>query len=164
MAYFANQKTITIHKPQIEKDATKIILDRKVVEAAARELTGNEFKMYMYFASNSDNFDLDFSPSHFGNTYGITADTARKIVKKLEEKKYLIRRGRSENLFDFYLSPQKKLHLTIKVEKRYIEDESGARYPMSFGEFSKAALEDGEFTEDELKAYWSQQELVEEEK
>ena len=149
MAYYANQKTITINKPQCDRDDVKVILKRETIEAAARNLTGNEFKLYIYFASNSDGYKLDFSPKYFESIYGITAETTRKLVKQLEEKGYLVQKEKS-NLFDFFLEPHKQLDIIYEEEKRLVPTKSGY-IPATFREISQSLVDR---TKEEIQSYW----------
>lgn len=132
MGYYANQKTVKINKPEPQRDKARIIVDREQLEAAAKELTGNEFKLYLFFASDSDGFKRDFSPAHFAEVYGVSADTTRKLFKQLEEKGYLKQDESKKNLYQFYLLPPKQIK--IKLPRRRIIDEDGVIFELTYEE------------------------------
>ena len=160
---FPNQYKVVINKEEVNRstpDRRYFIAYQETLEAAARELTGNEFKLYVYFLSNRDKYEDLFSPDFFGKSYGVSADTARKLFQKLIEKGFLVKTAAHD--CEFYDRPQKKIKISVKVEKRYVIDDDGVIYEMSYSDFRKAALEDGEYTEEELKAAWNTFEIVKE--
>lgn len=133
---FPNQYKIKIDKEQVnQSDRSKVyfIAYQETLEAAARELTGNEFKLYIYFLNNKDGYEDLFSPSFFGEAYGVSADTARKLFQKLLEKGYLEKTA--EHNCIFYDKPQKKMK--IKVPRRRIIDEDGVPYELTYEELCK---------------------------
>lgn len=99
MAKYANQKTITIHKGknlgvfcQVPKEA---------LYSAARNLSYGAFKLWLYFASNADNYTFDFSFAHAYQNLDISKSTRTRAINELQELRYLIDRG--NNHYDFYL-------------------------------------------------------------
>lgn len=157
MGYYANQKTLTINKPSLTKDDIKVLIKRETLEAAARNLTGNEFKLYMYLASNADGYELDFAPKFFKRDYGVGEDTARKCMKNLEEKGYLVVKDGFECLFDFYLEPQKKIK--IQPQRRRIIDDNGEVFDVTYSELCEE-LEKANFTKKEIDEIWNEGEVL----
>lgn len=101
MAKYANQKTITIHKGknlgvfcQVPKEA---------LYSAARILSHGAFKLWLYFASNADNYTFDFSFAHADQNLNISKSTRTRAMNELQELGYLIDKG--SNHYDFYLQP-----------------------------------------------------------
>ena len=133
---FPNQYKVSICKENVnQSDRNKVyfIAYQETIEAAAKELTGNEFKLYIYFLSNKDGYKDLFSPAFFGEAYGVSADTARKLFQKLLEKGYLVKTA--EHDCEFYDKPQKKMK--IKVPRRKIIDEDGVPYELTYEELCK---------------------------
>lgn len=159
MAYYANQKTVKINKPEPERNKARVIIDREQLEAAAKELTGNEFKLYMFFASDNDGFKRDFSPAHFADVYGVSADTTRKLFKQLEEKGFLQQDENKKNLYQFYLLPQKKLDIEVSIERRRIVEKDGTEHLLTFEEFLEG-MKGSRYTEEQLKKAYERYELV----
>lgn len=99
MAKYANQKTITIHKGknlgvfcQVPKEA---------LYSAARILSHGAFKLWLYFASNADNYTFDFSFAHADQNLNISKSTRTRAMNELQELGYLVDKG--NNHYDFYL-------------------------------------------------------------
>ena len=151
MGYYANQKTVRINKPDPQKGNARIIVDREQLEAAARELSGNEFKLYMFFASDNDGFKRDFSPAHFADVYGVSADTTRKLFKQLEEKGFIKQDNYKKNLYQFYLMPQEEYEFV--EEKRLIKTVKGDTLAVSYSEVYEKFK--GKHSEEEIKNYWN---------
>lgn len=155
MGYYANQKTVKINKPEVERGRAKIIVDREKLEVAGRELTGNEFKLYMFFASDNDGFRRDFSPAHFSEVYGVSADTTRKLFKQLEDKGFIKADENKKNFYQFYLLPQKKLK--IKVPRKRIVDEDGVVYELTYEELCKELKG---YSEETISRVWNSGEEI----
>ena len=105
MAKFANQKTITIHKPKIVGQFCQVPLE--CVYHAMVDLKDSAFKLWLYFASNADNYTFDFSFAHAAKCTGISESSRTRAMKELTEKGYLVDLGR--NHYDFYLQPDIEL-------------------------------------------------------
>lgn len=133
---FPNQYKVTVRKEKVnqnDSDRVYFIAYQDTLEAAAQELTGNEFKLYIYLLCNKDGYEDLFSPAYFGSAYGVSADTARKLFQKLIEKGYLIKIA--EHDCEFYDRPQKKMK--IKIPRRRIVDEDGEVFELTYEELCK---------------------------
>ena len=64
-------------------------------------LSGNEFKLWTYFADNANGYKMDFYPSDFIRTAGVSYDTYRRAFKTLEKKGYIIASHKMKNLYIF---------------------------------------------------------------
>ena len=155
MAYYANQKTVKINKAEPQRDKAKIIVDREQLEIAAKQLTGNEFKLYMFFASDNNGFKRDFSPAHFAAVYGVSADTTRKLFKQLEDKGFIKEDEDKKNFYNFYLLPQNKMK--VKAPRRRIVDEDGVVYELTYEELCKE-LEG--YSKETVDYYWNNAEVI----
>lgn len=147
---FPNQYKVVINKEKVnQRDEKRVyfIAYQDTIEAAARELTGNEFKLYIYFLSNQDAYEDLFSPAFFGDTFGVSADTARKLFQKLIEKGFLYKT--EAHTCEFYDRPHKKMK--IKAPRRLIVDEDGVAYELTYEELCKE-LEG--FSKETIDYYW----------
>ena len=153
---FPNQYKVVINKEKVnqnDRERVYFLAYQETIEAAARNLTGNEFKLYIYLLSNQDKYEDLFSPAFFGEAYGVSADTARKLFQKLIEKNYLVKTA--EHNCEFYDKPQKKMK--IKVPRRRIVDEDGVIYELTYEELTKE-LEG--FSKETIDYYWNNGEEV----
>lgn len=64
------------------------------------------FALYLYFASNANNYKLEISPQAIENAIGMPRSTYYKKFQLLQEKGYIIQIGK--NLYSFYETPQKQ--------------------------------------------------------
>ena len=72
--------------------------------AAARDLRAHALMLYLYLASNANNFSLALSPAAIQEAIGMPASTYRDQFAKLVSKGYLVQTG--GNTFAFYEKPQ----------------------------------------------------------
>lgn len=100
MAKFANQKTITTHKPpsntlffQVPQDA---------LFQATKNLTHAALKLWLYCAKNADGYKFDFSPADAKERMGLSASSKDRAIKELVELGYLVA---ADNGYDFYITP-----------------------------------------------------------
>ena len=100
----ANQRLIAIHRTRAMSDFLGI--KNSHWQAAARDLGAHALMLYLYLASNADNFVLALSPTAIRQAVGMPTSTFRDQFLKLIDKGYLVQRGDS-NTFDFYETPQR---------------------------------------------------------
>lgn len=60
------------------------------IEVAAKVLSGNSFKLYIYLCQNVNGYRLEFSPQDIVDRFGISRAGIYNAIKELEEKQYLI--------------------------------------------------------------------------
>ena len=75
--------------------------------AAARDLRAHALMLYLYLASNANNFNLALSPAAIQEAIGMPASTYRDQFAKLVSKGYLVQTG--GNTFAFYEKPQPRV-------------------------------------------------------
>lgn len=73
-------------------------------QAASRDLGAHALQLYLYLASNANNFDLALSPVAVNNAIGMARSTYHDQFRKLVQKGYLV--PRNGNTFDFYEVPK----------------------------------------------------------
>ena len=62
--------------------------------------------LYLYLASNADNFTLALSPAAIRQVIGMPASTYRDQFVKLVDRGYLVQRGEGST-YDFYEVPKR---------------------------------------------------------
>ena len=102
MPYTApNQKVITIHREPLSGSFLGINNDNW--KYAARALGAHAFLLYIYFASNKDEFVLALSPQAIQMEIGMPPSTFRDQLKKLEACGFLM--AGKKNQYHFYETP-----------------------------------------------------------
>lgn len=89
MITYPNQKVVVIEPFVQIKGQLYFRLQIEAVEKAMRDLTGNEFKLYIYLAKNADNYKFALSPKHISEATGIGLRSCHDAIKTLIEKNYL---------------------------------------------------------------------------
>lgn len=98
----ANQRIVKIHREKAERNFLGI--NNETWKAASRDLGAHAFLLYIYFASNANNFDLALSPAAIQKEIGMPTSTYRDQFKKLMYKGYIVEK--QGNIYDFYERPQ----------------------------------------------------------
>lgn len=138
MAHYANQKTIHINRqvPDFKEKKQFLTAYTENIGMASRLLSGVAFKFYLYLLANKDEYELDYSPKHFANIYGVSYESAKKAPAQLEDAGYLILNNRGK--LEFFEVPQEKPSKIAtkarEAERRLIEQEDGEFKPMSYEE------------------------------
>lgn len=96
-----NQRTITVHRQELEKDFLGI--KNENWQYAARDLGPHGLRLYLYLAANADGYRFALSPAAIREAVGMPRSTYHDQFKVLEDKGYLIYKGGSS--FDFYEVP-----------------------------------------------------------
>lgn len=109
---YPNQRTVTIHKEPLNKNFLSINLD--VLREACMRLTPHELKLYIYLASNANNYNLALSQVAVTEAVNLPRSTYYDQVKNLINKGYLVQR--SGNHYDFYELPQTTMKSSIVRE------------------------------------------------
>lgn len=99
---YPNQRIIKIHRERVNTDFLGI--KNENWQAAARDLRPFALVLYLYLASNKDNFSLALSPAAVQSAVGLARSTYNDQFNVLVNKGYLVSRG--GNTYDFYEVPQ----------------------------------------------------------
>lgn len=99
---FPNQRTVRVHRERAESDFLGI--KNENWKAAARDLSAHALKLYLYLASNKDNYKLALSPAAVRQEIGMARSTYHDQFHVLVDKGYLVPAHGST--FDFYEVPQ----------------------------------------------------------
>lgn len=99
---FPNQRKIVVHRETARAD----FLGIKNVnwQSAARDLGAHALMLYLYLASNANNYELALSPQAIQNAIGMPRSTYHDQFAKLISKGYIVPNG--GNKYDFFEVPQ----------------------------------------------------------
>lgn len=101
-ATFPNQRTVRVHRERAASDFLGIKNDNW--KAAARDLSAHAFKLYLYLASNADNYELALSQAAVRSDIGMARSTFHDQFHVLVDKGYLV--PAHGNTYDFFEKPQ----------------------------------------------------------
>ena len=118
---FPNQRTICVHRERAESDFLGI--KNENWKAAARNLSAHAFKLYIYLASNKDNYKLALSPAAVRQEIGMARSTYHDQFHVLVDKGYLVPAHGST--FDSYEVPQSGTQLTNSMTLAGHANENG---------------------------------------
>lgn len=99
---FPNQRMIRIHRESARTDFLGI--KNENWQAASRDLGAHALQLYLYLASNANNYTTALSPVAVRQAIGMARSTYHDQFHKLVDKGYLV--PGSGNGFDFFEVPQ----------------------------------------------------------
>lgn len=101
-----NQNIIIIHKEYPEKDFLQVKNEswKNVLKGTKEDYAA--LALYLYLASNMNNYRLELSPQAIQNAIGMPRSTYYKKMKILKDNGYIIER--QGNLLEFYETPQEQ--------------------------------------------------------
>ena len=99
-----HQKVITIHRKPLGNNFLGINNDNW--KNAARILGAQAFLLYIYLASNKDDFKFALSPKAIHQEIGMPPSTFRDQLAKLESLGFLVAPPEQGNMYHFYEVPQ----------------------------------------------------------
>lgn len=118
-----HQKWIKVHKPKVTDRFLQITHSDWM--NANKTLTPFGLQLYLYLASNNDNYEFALSPADAEERAGIKSTSFHKYMRRLEEEGYIV--WKHGNVFDFYTSPRDPKERTQPdAHSDYIEFEDAA--------------------------------------
>ena len=99
---FPNQRMVRIHREPVKTDFLGI--KNENWQAASRDLGAHALQLYLYLASNANNYTTALSPVAVRQAIGMARSTYHDQFHKLVDKGYLV--PGTGNSFDFYEVPQ----------------------------------------------------------
>lgn len=99
---YPNQRIVNVHREPINADFLGI--KNENWQYAARDLKPYGCMLYLYLASNRNNYKLALSPAAVRQAIGMAQSTYRDQFNILLEKGYLVQTG--GNTFDFFEKPR----------------------------------------------------------
>ena len=97
-----NQRTVNIHRELVKSDFLGI--KNENWQAASRDLGAHALQLYLYLASNANNYSLALSPSAVRQAIGMARSTYHDQFNKLVDRGYLV--CSHGNTFEFYEVPK----------------------------------------------------------
>ena len=98
-----NQRRVTIHKCDGKKNYSKI--DREANFEAMRKLGYSAYMLYMIFCLNATGFKMYPSKAHICAETKLSKNVYYDAFSKLIDEGYLVRKGDSNCIFDFFEAP-----------------------------------------------------------
>lgn len=154
-----NQRIINVSKDTPTKGTRKPFASIFIeyIEAASKNLQGEiAFKMWLYLASNSNNYYFAWSPAAFAESYGCSEKSAREAFNQLVAKNYLVQKTTHKNEYTFYELPVVATAEAADIEpieptKLFLDKTTGKSVTMTFGQLVE------KFNNESLaKLYWAQ--------
>ena len=99
---FPNQRIVKIHREPVKTDFLGI--KNENWQAASRDLGAHGLRLYLYLASNANNYALALSPAAARSAVGIPRSTYADQFAVMVDKGYLV--PGAGNTYDFYEVPQ----------------------------------------------------------
>ena len=107
-----NQKKIFIQRVSEKAAKDYLKVSNNSLEVAMYNLKGNAFKLWIYFADNKNGYAMDLYPVDFCTKAKVSDSTYRRAFEELENKGYLIKSSKQQNLYLF-----KEVSTSNKIEK-----------------------------------------------
>lgn len=99
---FPNQRMVRVHRERAASDFLGI--KNENWQAASRDLGAHALQLYLYLASNANNYTVALSPVAVRQAIGMARSTYHDQFHKLVDKGYLV--PSHGNTFEFYEVPQ----------------------------------------------------------
>lgn len=103
-----NQKRICVLKEgKAQCDASHVYMktQKETMFKAMKDLTPTNFLVWLYLASQADNYTFNFSPAAITRETGLKKSALQEGIRVLIAQNYLIQRPNS-NIYDFYETPK----------------------------------------------------------
>ena len=110
---YPNQRMVKIHREPFKSDFLGI--KNENWKAASRDLRPPAFMLYLYLASNANNFTIALSPAAIRQEIGMARSTYHDQFHILVDKGYLV--PSHGNTFEFYEIPQPRTAQTAPKEE-----------------------------------------------
>ena len=99
---FPNQRMVKVHRESVKTDFLGI--KNENWQAASRDLGAHALMLYLYLASNANNYTVALSPVAVRQAIGMARSTYHDQFHKLVDRGYLV--PATGNSFEFYEVPQ----------------------------------------------------------
>ena len=104
-----NQKIISISgKAACDKENIYAKINKKALIEAMKNLTPTNFEVWLYLASQQNNYTFAFSPAAIQEETGLKKSSLQEGIRVLIKEKYLIKRNDNSNIYDFYEIPKEE--------------------------------------------------------
>ena len=102
---YPNQKVVTTHKAESNKENIYGILNIEALHQASKVMNDKEFRLYVYMSCQQDGYTYGLSPKAIKERIGLSEDRCRAAVNGLIDKGYLKKQTDGSNLYDFFENP-----------------------------------------------------------
>lgn len=130
-----NQRIVSIFRDTPKKESNRpfAYIYTNNIQEASRNLKGETaFKLWMYFASNKDNYTFAWSPKAFAETYGCSEKSAREAFNQLVSLSYLTT-GNHKNDFFFHETPPVSIS-AVEERREFIDNDTNTLYYWTYSE------------------------------
>lgn len=110
---YPHQRMVKVHRESVKTDFLGI--KNENWKAASRNLRPPAFMLYLYLASNANNFTVALSPAAIRQEIGMARSTYHDQFHILVDKGYLV--PSHGNTFDFYETPQPRPAQIVPTEE-----------------------------------------------
>lgn len=126
----SNERIVKISRDNVVKASGKpfACIYKENITNACCDLKPSTFKIWVYLASNKNNYDYPYSPAYLSKVINISVKTAQSAFNELKEKGYIEEDLERKDHYTFYEKPQEReevrevvnpytgeiLHLTYK--------------------------------------------------
>ena len=119
---YPNQRSLQINK-DTDGDEVHTSINIHAANTALKVLTPNAFKMWFYFAKNTDGYELALYSIKVMEDCGFKKNTYGKVWKELEDLGYIVKSNLSNSHYDFFERPmtQEEKMIIHKVNDETIE-------------------------------------------
>lgn len=130
-----NQKIISVLKDgKAQCDTSHIYMkaQKESMFNAMKDLTPTNFLVWLYLASQADNYTFGFSPAAISQETSLKKSALQEGIRVLIEHNYLIQRENS-NIYDFYEIPKTKeeieeMKICTHTDNKQSDDNSGFHF------------------------------------
>ena len=126
---YANQRMIKVHRESVKTDFLGI--KNENWQAASRDLGAHALMLYLYLASNANNYTVALSPVAVRQAIGMARSTYHDQFHKLVDRGYLV--PSHGNTFEFYEVPQAATQARNELSADRLDFEESPRYDAQEG-------------------------------
>lgn len=94
-----NQKTIKVNKEICDKQHLYAAINLEAMSKAMNDLSGEEFKVWCYFAKNQNGYQFELSAKAVKEFAGTSEKTYQRSIQRMKDKGYLVQI--SGNVYQF---------------------------------------------------------------
>lgn len=133
---FPNQRMVRVHREPAKSDFLGI--KNENWQAASRDLGAHALQLYLYLASNANNYTVALSPVAVRQAIGMARSTYHDQFHKLVDRGYLV--PSTGNTFEFYEVPQAATQTQKEVSADGLEFEEIPSHGEQGGSGSQSVL------------------------
>ena len=86
----SNQKTVKVVKELCNKEKIYTAINLNALTNAGKQLSGDAFKMWVYFSKNQQGYEFELSSKHAEETFSLSKRRYDNAIKELTEGGFLV--------------------------------------------------------------------------